>query len=208
MRPGSAGSLIEILAARKSVIIREWLARTLHTYPEHTSRFLSSTQDPFRNPVGHTLKEVLPAVLDELLGPLDVARLRPLLDRIVRLRAVQDFTPGQAVAFLFQLKAVLREVLKQEGRGDRDVEDVIGLEGRIDEMALLAFDLYVECRERMYEIREREARRRLGLLLKRQAVEGRTGETESRGHGDANPPIPDSTMPPFTDSAIEDCYNP
>jgi hypothetical protein len=100
-----------------------------------------------------------------------VANVRPLLERIVRIQAVQDFTPGQAVGFLFRFKPVLREVWKEEGHDRLTAADLTRLESRIDEMALLAFDLYMECREQMYEIQAKEARRRLYLLERMHGLE-------------------------------------
>jgi hypothetical protein len=144
------------LAARRDAIVRARLARTLETYPERTARFLAKEPDPFRNPVGQALKEALPGVFDELLGAMDGGRLGALLDGIVRIRAVQDFTPSQAVAFVFLLKQVIREELGGAG--------LAAVEGRIDEMALLAFDLFVRCREQMHAIKADEARRRTSLL--------------------------------------------
>lgn len=156
--------LMQALAAKRNAIIREWLARTLQTYPEHTSRFLAHEKDPFRNPVGHTLREAFPVLFDALLGGTDAARVMPVLDGIVRIRAVQDFTAGQAVAFIFLLKRVIREELKGEIHVEPDAEGLATIEGRIDQMSLLAFDLFMKCRERMYEIRTNEARRRMFLL--------------------------------------------
>jgi hypothetical protein len=156
--------LMQALAAKRNAIIREWLARTLQTYSEHTSRFLAHEKDPFRNPVGHTLREAFPVLFDALLGGTDAARVMPVLDGIVRIRAVQDFTAGQAVAFIFLLKRVIREELKGEIHGEPDAEGLATIEGRIDQMSLLAFDLFMKCRERMYEIRTNEARRRMFLL--------------------------------------------
>ncbi len=159
-----ARALGEVLAARKDAIVGEWLAHTLQAYPEHTSRFLGRESDRFRNPVGYTLKQALPALFDELLGDMDAARIAPLLDGIVRIRAVQDFTAAQAVAFVFLLKKVVREELRSEVQGGPAGEDLAALEGRIDEMALLAFDLFMKCRERIYQIRADEAKRRVYLL--------------------------------------------
>jgi len=166
------------LAARKDAIVRAWLARTLETYPEGTARFLDKERDPFRNPVGQGLKEALPALFDELLGAMDPGRLAPLLDGIVRIRAVQDFSPSQAVAFVFLLKQVIRHELRRpphpalspsggedEGEGAMDLG---ALDGRIDEMALLAFDLFMRCREQMFAIKAGEARRRTSLLERMQ----------------------------------------
>ncbi len=146
--------LLEALAPRKEAVVGEWLARTLRTYPDHTARFLLQDPDPFRNPVGQAFKHGLPALFDELTGAMDAARIHSVLDELVRIRAVQDFTPSQAVGFVFLLKEVLRE------QGPMPDE----LEGRIDRLALAAFDLYAECREKITQIRVAEARRAAGAV--------------------------------------------
>ena len=157
---------MEAPAAKRATIVKEWLTRTLHTYPEQTVRFLAGGKDPFRNPVGHTLEEAFPVLVDELLGGMDRSRIAPLLDQIVRIRAVQDFSASQAVAFVFLLKPVVHEALEREGQRDQDGVDLAALDERIDQMALLAFDLFMKCREQIYEMRVNEARRRTFLLAR------------------------------------------
>jgi hypothetical protein len=221
MKAEGAPPLMEALAAKKSAIIRAWLARAFQTYPGNTSRFLGQENDPFRNPVGHTLREAFPVLLDAVLGGADTVGVTSALDGIVRIRAVQNFTAGQAVAFVFLLKPVIRETLhfpphpplsplggEDKGEGANQLEDLAVLERRIDEMALLAFDLFMKCRERIYEIKANEARRRIEILLKRQRVEGRSGDTENGGNGEASRPIPDSPVLRFPDSPIQDWNNP
>lgn len=225
MKVAGARPLMEALAARKSAIVRAWLARTLQSYPGNTSRFLAQEKDPFRNPVGHTLKEALPVLLDQLLWGMDTDRVTPALDSIVRIRAVQDFSAGQAVAFVFLLKPVIREVLhfpphpplspgtryplgevggEDKGEGANQLEALAVLERRIDEMALLAFDLFMGCRERIYEIKANEARRRLEVLLRRSSAKGRNGETENGGSGEGGAQLLESAVPRFSDSPIQD----
>jgi len=46
--------------------------------------------------------------------------------------------------------------------------DLGALDGRIDEVALLAFDLFMRCREQMFTIKADEARRRTSLLERMQ----------------------------------------
>ena len=164
MKGEGGQSLLAALAAKKGAIVDEWLAQTLRTYPEQTSRFLSQEKDPFRNPVGHTLRAALPALFDALIAGSDAATLARLLDPILRIRAVQDFGAGQAVAFVFLLKRTMREVLGDEANGDAGGESLAAMEARIDEMALLAFDLFMKCREQIYEIKWSEAKRRLFVL--------------------------------------------
>jgi len=141
----------DLLARSKSAVVDEWFDRTIQAYPSQTSMFLRSGKDPFRNPVGHTLREGLAALFDELIGEMDRSRVTAALDSIVRLRAVQDFSPSQALAFPFQLKSILRE--RAQG------EELARLESRIDELALAAFDLYAACREQLHEIKANQARR-------------------------------------------------
>lgn len=181
MEGQGAERLMRALAAKKRALVGAWLARTLQSYPAHTSRFLSEEKDPFRNPVGCTLAEALPALFDQVVEGLDAARTSDILDPVVRIRAVQDFSAAQAVAFILALKQVVREAMhfpphpplspgtlwvgaEDKGEGANQLEALTILENRIDAMALVAFDLYMRCREQLYEIRANEARRRLFVL--------------------------------------------
>ncbi|MBI3013721.1 MAG: RsbRD N-terminal domain-containing protein [Candidatus Tectomicrobia bacterium] len=166
MKPKGDCSLMEVLKARKKTVVEVWLTRTLETYPEHTRRFLLREKDRFRNPVGHAFQEALPALFDELLGERDGARLEGLLDTIVRIRAVQDFSAAQAVGFIFLLKNIIREEARKEGEEAADA--LTALEGRIDELALLASGLYAKCREQILAIQAGESRRRMYLVERMQ----------------------------------------
>lgn len=160
MRVASRG-VLEALAQNQRRITERWLEETLGSYPSQVTGFLLQEKDRFRNPVGQTFRAGLPALLAELVGEMNPGRLRAVLDGMVRIRAVQDFSASQAVAFPFLLKRVLREELGEEIRSD--AEGMSRLEGRIDQMALVAFDLFTECRAQLSEIQAREARRRVYL---------------------------------------------
>ena len=143
-----------LLAEKRDAIVSQWVARTLASYPEQSARFLLQEKDRFRNPAGYLFREGLPALFDELNGEWRRQRVEEILEPLIRLRAVQDFTAGQAVGFIFLLKQVLRE------HGVAPGEQVFE---RIDQLALVAFDLFMKCREEAYEIRAREAQRRSGV---------------------------------------------
>jgi hypothetical protein len=141
-------------------ILNEWLAQTLSTYPSGGRAFLATERDRFRNPVGYTLREQLPVILQELTGDMARERLSNAIEAIVRVRAVQDFAPSEAVAFIFRLKAIVRTTKRALGH------DQTGIEDRIDQAALLAVDFYVKCRERIYELKAEDAKRRVAFLEK------------------------------------------
>lgn len=151
--PLAAGALAE----KKRLISSEWLQRVLQTYPDESCRLLRFEKDPFRNPVGHALREGLPVLVEEILGGMRRDRIVPVLDSIVRIRAVQDFTAGQAVSFVF----LLREVVRKHLRDNEDAREAA--EKRIDELAVFAFDIFMTCREKLWEIKANEFRR--GMYL-------------------------------------------
>ncbi len=149
-----------------------WLRRVLRSYPAQSVEFLASERDPFRNPVGSTIRRALGILLDELLLGMDRTRITAALDSIMQIRAIEDLPPSRALEFLFQLKDILHH---QVSGADRDL-----LDGRIDELALLAFDLYVKYRERTYQAKANEARRRV-LVLERRLMPSEDPDWQERG---------------------------
>jgi len=150
------------LEDRRSAIVNKWFEGLLGTYPESTTRFLSREKDPFQNPVGNNLREGLSNLFEGLVKSADVASMAPVLDGIVRIRAVQDFAASQALSFPFLLKHIIRAELAADVQ--RYSNELSALEFRIDELALLAFDLFVKCREQVYELKVNEIKRRSFIL--------------------------------------------
>ncbi len=152
--------LRDALSRKRSSIVEKWFDVILETYPEDTSKFLKKGKDPFANPVRHTILQGVEGVCDELLKEGENPEaLNDFLDKVIRIRAVQDFSPSQALAFVFSLKGVIRDVLGEEIRGNRLHDPLLLLETRIDALALRAFDVYMGCREEIYELRVSEVKR-------------------------------------------------
>jgi hypothetical protein len=151
------------LKKKKSAITKKWFDMVVDTYPIDTARFIKKQKDPFANPVGSTTLQGLTAIFEELLnGNMDNETITSFLDPIIRIRAIQDFSPSQAVGFTFALKKIIREIAKDEGlSGDKSVaEELSAFDMRIDELSLTAFDIYMGCREKLYEIKANEMRDR------------------------------------------------
>jgi hypothetical protein len=139
-----------VSATNDSAILDAWIEVTAQSYPAETARHLLEDRDPFRNPVGHAMRETLPTLLDAILGRTPVDNAAAPLERLIRIRAVQHLTPGQAIGFLFQLNPLLRERVGKDQ----------ALEDRVNSLALMAFDVYMSCREQMHAIQLKELRRR------------------------------------------------
>lgn len=162
-------SLSEILFAKRSNIIRQWFDEILSSYPSDTVKFLKSQRDPFSNPVGNTIREGIDNLFNELISDKPDSGLTPYLDNIIRIRAVQDFTPSEAVSFIFGLKDILRRELKDELRNGIS-QEYLDFENKIDNLALLAFDLFIQCREKIYELKAKEVKDMTFKLLERAKI--------------------------------------
>ena len=128
---------------------------------------MGGQKDPFANPVGSTILEGIEGLYDELLKEGGFSKASFFLDNITRVRAVQDFSPSAAIAFIPFLKKVVRDELPSDAGKDHLFEEVLEFERRVDQLTLLAFDIYMACREKLYEIRVNEIKNRSARMLDR-----------------------------------------
>jgi len=161
--------------------LERWFQLILETYPADTSRFLKQQKDRFINPVGYTISQEIEALYDELLQEMNPDKLAACLDNIIRIRAVQDFPPSQTIAFIFLLKKAIREELASEIAENRVLEELSKFESKIDKLVLLALDIYMKCREKVYEIRVNEAKAERERVLKLLDRTNLTMESQSEG---------------------------
>ena len=170
-------------AEQRGSILERWFEAVVATYPVDSREFLGRQEDRFANPVGTTTRRALAGLLDGLLDPqasqrreeavngcLDLdppAAATGPLEELLRIRAVQDFSPSQAVGFVLDLKRILREVLGEAGSRDVTPDGWAQWDGRIDRLALAAFDTFVGFRERVYGLRATEWKNRMFRLLQR-----------------------------------------
>lgn len=161
--------LKDLLEDKGSAIVERWAELIFKTYPADTSKFLGGQPNRFANPVGSNVLDAVDKLYSWLLQGIDTPspEVRLALDNIVRIRAVQEFSPGHAVGFIFLLKKAVREILGPENRQNGWSEDLLTFESRIDNLALLAFDIYTQCREKIFEIRATEIRDRTSRILER-----------------------------------------
>ena len=159
--------LEEILKRKAPAVVKTWIRMTLDTYPTNARRFLNEQKDPLANPVGHTFSQDMEKIYFELLKGLNPETVSSFMDYMIKIRAVQDFSASQSVAFVFFLKKAIREELKDEIHENRLQDECMEFETRIDELALLAFDIYVKHKKKLYEIRANQAKNQVSKLLER-----------------------------------------
>jgi len=156
--------LISVLELDRATVLEKWFGSIAATYPRVTATFLVRARDRFANPVGHSISRSIGPIYDQIVADMDEEVLRNALDDVLRVRSVQDFEPSVAVGFIFGLKSAIREAMATTEQASAALAEI---DSRIDRVALLAFDIYTGCRERLHEIRANEIRARSLRLLQR-----------------------------------------
>jgi hypothetical protein len=164
--------LITHLSEKKSAILGRWLNRLYGSYPPETAIFLRREKDRFDNPMGYRISEGLEGLYEALLHETERDQVLNFLDEIIRIRALQDYAPSKALAFVFLLKNAMREELAEEIRKEDLAGELLDLEARIDGLALLAFDVYTKRREKLQDLRVDEMKRRISGVMRKAGLGG------------------------------------
>ena len=154
--------LTEALSNKKKEILSLWIERTLDSYA--SPGFFKKSKDQFANPVGSNIAKGLAALYELLLTNAEPQAYLNPLDQVVRIRAVQDFTPSQALAPFLELKWVVKQVFSSDKETQSLLRMLDTLDCEIDRIALAAFDIYTECREQLYRNRIRELKSGSSIL--------------------------------------------
>ncbi|MBE9580105.1 MAG: RsbRD N-terminal domain-containing protein [Proteobacteria bacterium] len=179
-------SLKNLLLQKRSRIVKKWRDVILQTYHEQSQGFLKK-KDSFGNPVGCTISEGIESLYDALLEDSEDSgsdKISEALDSIMKVRAIQDFSPSRAVGFVFGLKKVIREELGNEILQNGSHEEWAAFDARIDGLGLLGFDIYANCRQKISDIRVNEVRTRSYRLLQMAGLSYDLSEHEGDPNGE------------------------
>lgn len=146
-----------LLEKKKETVVEAWFEQVIQTYAPDTAIFYQNQKDAFANPVGSTTKQALIKLFDALLDLQNDESLADIIDPLIRVRAVQNFTPSQAVGFVYLLKPIVR---KYFGKNQKKLklDELLELESKIDGMALIGFDVFMTCREQIYSMKSNTER--------------------------------------------------
>ncbi len=135
-------------------IVDRWVDYTLSTYK--ASKFFRKENDKFANPVGGNTREALKKLFKLLAKNADPKEFVAPLDQIMRIRSIQEFSASEAVAPIHAVKHITREILAKDKERKYLIAELYDFEFAVDMAVLAAFDLYMQCRERLYKVRIQE----------------------------------------------------
>jgi hypothetical protein len=163
-------NLTDHLRQKQTVLATRWRDVVFDSYPPETRRFFHKEKDRFQNPMAHRLSQGIEGLYRAVHQNLEVEQVKELLDEVISITALKNFSPAQALAFIFLLKGLIREELAAELRDEELARQCLELEGRIDGLALLAFEVYMQRREKLYEIRINEVKAQVSGFLRKSGL--------------------------------------
>ena len=157
----------ELCRTEQEHILAKWKEAIFATYPLDMTGFARTQEDQFRNPGGHAIRHALEEIYMAVSGRLSSEKLlRSSLEMFVKLRAVQDFTPVQALGVVYLLKPLLRERVLPACLENGLLDEYLEAESRLDTAALLACDIYATSREQVFEERIGEIKRQHAQIVR------------------------------------------
>ena len=161
-------SLKSVLQAHEQDLLNAWFGEMLHSYPEESRKYFKKIKSEFTNPVGANLYHSLESLLHTLLSDApDADKVNEEVNMILRIKAVQEVLPSQAVSFVPALKQVVESICGKELRAAGvPLQEWLDFYSDIDTVALYAFDSYSESRELIYKMRLDQIRQTNDILVK------------------------------------------
>jgi len=148
--------LYKLLKDNRESIVQNWIELIFETYSDEMINFLKTKTNEFANPVRKTIVENAGRIYNGFLETGISEDCRSGLEEIIKIRAVQDFTPHEALAFMYVLKKIVREEVQKVEIPDDFYQEFYSFDEKFDELTGLAFDIYSNCREKINEIRFKE----------------------------------------------------
>ncbi|MBS3808674.1 MAG: RsbRD N-terminal domain-containing protein [Desulfobacterales bacterium] len=162
----------EFIASRRDRWIGKWLDALMNTYPNESARFFKDTADPFANPVGAVMRKGITELFEVVTAEsYDPQAAYTALEPVIRVRAIQEFSPSAALGFITEIKDIIDRDTAEAGAGQASRQDLGLIAANADRALLTAFDIYVDCKKHVYNLRARQARDSVRqLLIKKELI--------------------------------------
>lgn len=161
----------EKLSECQTEIIADWFKSAMSDYSDKTAAAYTNSRNQFANPVGTTISKAMELIVGNLINEEDNREeVKSKLEEVVRIRALQDFSPSESLGFIFHLKDILLKYLGKK-LDSENVKELLKIDAEIDRLAQISFDTYAKCREKVFELRNKEIQNQARILLKRANID-------------------------------------
>ncbi len=159
-------SLSQRIKGERKKIQRLWFQEVLEIYPKQSRSLIGGVADRFSNPIGFTLSEGIEEIFSVLVGEKSLAEIDPALERLIKLRALQEADQAGPLGFLFSLKKIVRKSCGAYSSQFTEFGELLELEDRIDGIIRKAHGIYVQAREKILQLQVNEMKNKTYMFRK------------------------------------------
>ncbi len=152
---------------QEQAIFEQWYEIIARTYSAESYALLKETSKQFTNPLAYNIYTEAKSLFEAILEDRYLELIEEPLNNILKIRAVQDFTSSEAVGFILNLKQVFRMELTSISNTDEYYKTLSLIEDRIDQVLLKAFNIFMQIREKIYELKANEVKNRTSRMIER-----------------------------------------
>ena len=134
-------------------------------YPEEGRKKIGAKTDQFANPMKHTYLGAIDKLISYLAGSEEFKDHEVYLAEMIQVTAIQAMAPSEALAFIPKFKITARELFK-----DLEASEFTKLDAQLDALLLDAINVYVRCRERLYEVKLAELKRNNYMIMRQSGI--------------------------------------
>ncbi len=151
-------------------ILLLWLNEFLKHHGIDSVAVSRTVDDKFLNPAGHIIKATTNSLFKAIMGE-DIEQEKILKDmqELMRLQAIQQLSPAQALFPLIAIKEHLYDIGKElfsHSSNKIAFEQYKEMTGRVDTLMLMAFDIYTQDKEDLFRIRIKEVKNAQSQILR------------------------------------------
>ena len=159
-------SLCDRIRGNRTRILKQILQEVLATYPDQAKPLIAIGPDKFGNPLGATLSEGVEEIFDMITGDKSLEDIQLPLERLFKLKAIQEGETNRSLDFLFSLKSIIRKGCNVDHGKSTEVPELFELEDRIDQIVKKGLQVFISSREKILELQVAELRHRTYSLRK------------------------------------------
>ena len=132
-------SLNTLIVQNHEQILEEWFYLRLAIISKQKQSLIMEQMDPFQNSIRHQLHEGLNVILENYEKKGE--KYTEAMVQICGILAIQDYPPSTTMALFYELKGIVRKLVKKTGVGFK-AKDWVEFNSCIETMTLEAFDCY------------------------------------------------------------------
>jgi hypothetical protein len=155
---------------KKDKILDDWLKHLMLHYDYNKLDYLEKEKDPFLNPVKYIFTSALESIFAYIFDGEELEAVYQNIEKLIKLLALNGPKASEALGPFVFFKHYINALFMSSFSLEEKMEEYNEIMNIFDNLLLKIFDMYVQCREKIYEVRINEIKRMTFPLLERSGL--------------------------------------